>query len=589
MMFDNTSISWLYFQTSFPVDEKNIYYLPGENSVYVKNDSSNSIYKYCHMIQKLVELSKDSKNLIISSNDGKSPILLCIKKNNGIYVDDGALNKVVGSYKLINYCIDMNSYEKSNFILIDKNSTKKYWIRDESLFFNVQGLIYYKLFDDGIVYFDNTNTLYCCTPYIIPEKRYNTSEIEKIVISSEITYYIYMFNNLPSDIINIKFTGYLILLECSNDKFYYHTIESNDNFEVDKFAEIQINQNPDQISLLSKHYIIRTKKEFSNSVTLLVSITDKKFKKLLNIVGMLDNFTNFNIQYVNGTKSQSYGDGPKREFLEDAVVEFSNKYLINHNFLAEFDVNKFKKFTDDQLIHIGSLLHSVICHSGNNLPIRLPLTLLSAINNKKPNIAELEYFAKIENPDAFNNVYQYKTDPEMIKTIGFDSYEECLKLLCKYNYQPETDNYVLNLSKKIAKGFINYHEVKNSSLMNLPTLDYYISGNYSSNRDSLIRNLNISYASLTDNKIDYSSIIINIIKLLPEDKFIALLRNWSGTSIIKKDFNYNIYITILKKKYIFFGTCDSHMEISEDLFQNEEAHAVLVDMLTIPMTSMVDP
>ena len=580
---------WLYFKTDYEINENDIYFVPIEGTVYVKKE--NCAYKYCHAIHDLKQFVDNAKIFIVPSNDNISRILYCIR-DDGLYFDHGYLKKEIDYNDLLLYMVDMNTYNNSKFIMIDINEPKSHIVKGNTLFFNIHGFVHYKLLDTGLIYYHNEK-LYYCTNIALPENKYGTSEIEKIKTSND-SYYMYIFNNVPYPIVDIQFTNNLVIIETDN-KYYYHTIDT-EKFYVDRFTEITVHDNLNEIQLVSKHYVVRNRKEFENTVTLAVSIDSNKFIKLLNIIEMLRNNNNFNINFMKGTSIVSYGDGPKREFMEAAVIDFSEHFLIKYNVCCEFNLEKMEQFVDDDLINIGSMLHAVICHSNNHLPIRLPLTLVTAILKKEPSISELEYFARLENPEAFNNVYKFKKSPEQIKEFGYDTYEDCLKFFCKYYYHDEKINSIIqHISSEIAKGFKDYNEIKNLSIMNSPTLDYFLSGDYCLDRELLIKNLNIVDNSSNKN-IPYNEIINDIIRNLPEEKLMILLRNWSGTSIVKKSSSYVIIINKNNEKIdeysnpdINFATCNVELIISENLINSLDTKNLLIDLLTTPFNTMRDP
>lgn len=580
---DVVLLSWIYFKCDIEITENDIYNIENEASVYVKH--SNGVYKYFHETKDLQKIiGNDSRTIIVPSNNGIDNKLFSIK-NEGVYYDNGNLHKIMECNELIPYVIDINLFDFNQLIIVDIDNSKRYIRKGSSLFFNIHDLLYYKLIDGGILYYDTNNTLYYLTNTILAENIYNTIEIEKIETDDEDTFYVYMFNNLPTPVSNIHFTNNLIILK-SNNKYYYHTIDTR-NFRVDKFTELTVKNDINSIELVQKHYVIRIKKEFENTVSLSININANKLEKFMIIIDLLRDKNNFEINFMEGTKIVSYGDGAKREFMEAAISYFANTYFIQYNRCCEFNLDKMKRFTEDELIIIGSMLHAVICHSNNHLSIRLPLQLISSILGKKPTIIELEYFVKMEDPEAFASLYPHKNNLNNIKNFGYDTYEECLNSLCKFYHNKDTNETVENISKLISKGFHDYHDVKNFSVMNLPTLDYFLSGDYELNRELLIKNLRIfNYPETTNN---YKNIIISIIKSLSEDKLTMLIKNWSGTSIVKKSFTYNIYIENKESYDIYFATCSVDMTISQKILENSETSKLLIDLLTTPINFMFDP
>ena len=291
---------------------------------------------------------------------------------------------------------------------------------------------------------------------------------------------------------------------------------------------------------------------------------------------LIRDVSNFEIKYIEKGEIISYGDGPKREFLETAVMEFFETCLIQNNVCTYFNMDMITSFTSDELYCIGLMLHTIICHSKNHLPFRLPILLLKAVKGRKLKKIELEYFAQNEDPEIFNNARQFSDDPDGFKSLDSDfaTYEDLLYDICGCKNMKKSSE----INSDIAKGIIAYSEIKNLDIMNYPTLDYYFSGNYTINRLTLLKNLKIMRT--------YKETITHIIKTLPEKKLYVLLRNWSGTSVVKKSFVYEIVVE--KKSDLYFATCSITIHIPKELLINPIMQPHLVDMLCTPITTMID-
>ena len=577
---------WFYFKTDMDICEKNIHYDPITTRLYVVFE--NNIHKYCHSTNNIDKFSvgnENSKILMINTDDDYGMCMFHIKDNNlWIDGDDDNIRIELNGYELLKYTLDADSNQSIEMILIDMDDPRRYISCNDILFVNVRGLKYYKLMKVGFVYYDE-NTLFLCTGDELVEPQYGTSEIDKIS-TAEDTFYIYMFNNLPQNIHNVTFTDKLILLNCG-DKFYYHALGSND-ISLSKFTEIVIQDNVEE-NLLNKYHIIYPSIIFNGNIVLGINVNSNKLEKILSIAEMLPNNHNFNIEQLSGTKIISYGDGPKREFMDSAVLEFADKYLITHNRCCEFNLDAMKNVLDDQLLYMGKMLQIIICHNRSHLQIRLPLSLLTALVQREPTISELEYFAKIEDPESFKNIFECKHNIKMINETGRNDYKQCLTEACKYYYGDEKfKDRTYHISKYIAMGMLDYDKIKNLSIMNLPTLDYYLSGDYVLNRNLLFKNLKVFSPPNTS----YNNKLIEIIKNLSDSKLSDLLKNWSGWSIVKKNYNYTIHVYNDDKNdsrnQIFFGTCGTYINISEKLLNDPELGNQLVDLLTTPMNTMVD-
>ena len=409
-------------------------------------------------------------------------------------------------------------------------------------------------------------------------------------------------NSISAPIDDIKFTDNLIVIK-SGTRYAFHTINT-DQFVVDKFTEIILDvSKEEELPMVIKSHIIYQKKKFDfPSVEMFINNESRnKFQKLLNIMELIRDNSDFTIKYVDKDKIISYGDGPKREFLEVAILDFAEKFLVQKNVCTQFNYELLDKFTPDELYCIGLMLHAVISHNKNHLPFRLPISILKALkkfslskhkSNKSIDIVklvsltkeELEYFARIENPEIFNNVKPYRNDKIGFTACesNFETYEDLLNNLCGESGLDPT--LITTINDHIARGILTYTDIKNLHTMNYPTLDYYLSGDYVIDRTTIIKNLAIT----SGNNLHKVS-ITNIIKNLPEHKLAILLQNWSGTSVVKKSYVYTISIT---KKHtqtdILFATCSITIHIAKKLLDKPQMNDILIDLLCTPITTMVD-
>jgi hypothetical protein len=589
---DAYDFNWIYFKTDIEFDSSDIYFCVTDLAAFIIKDTI--VYKYCYQTQNLEKFIDDpeSKNKFLNVNDGSDILLMSISKKNGVSYGACQMIKDIEYNPLCDDIIDYNHNGSRGhcFILIKTDNSTRYSIHKNDLYFNVGDLKYYKLLNSGLVYYDNTNTLYYCTNQVLNQSTYNTTEIEKINMPNGMSYYIYMFNGTPNPIDNVTFSHNIILIQSEN-RYYYHVI-GNSNFKVDTFTEILLTE--ENIGI-NKNQIFRQANHHNDSLELTIGTSTNKFKKMLTIVELLRNRTDigFDITLTDGEKEVAIGDGPKREFMESAANQFSEKYLIKYNVVTEFNIDAMKKFTDDELFCIGYMLHTIMCESKNPLSIRLPISLLSALKGKQSiKIKELEFFAEQEDPVTFKNANMYCNDPDGFASLetDYNSYEDYIKYMCKYDYQnSEIKDKIKHISEKIADGFVSCKKIKNLGIMNYPTLDYYLSGELKVNRALLIKNLKI--VNNTESKIDYTKIVSDFIEKMDENKLLILLKNWSGTTIVKKSETYTIVIqneSSTSKRDIIFHTCSLQIDISGNLIDNPETAHLMLDLLTTPMNTMED-
>ena len=481
-----------------------------------------------------------------------------------------------------------------SYVIYHSDRSERFYVSDNVLYFNVKDVSHYKLIiNGGLLYYDNTNTIYYLTDNKVKSGSILFPGVVKIqnIVWKNRMYYLYMFENTPQPISNIWFDDKFIII-LSNGKYYYQTIQ-NKEFTVKSFTEISTQVPKKEGVSVRKKLIMWLPRKMNNSVNLRIDVGSSRLDKLLSLVQMLDFRYNFSIEYTMGTKLISYGNGPKRDFLTGALTEFASKYLIKHNVCTELNLDSFKSMDDAQIKYHGMLLHLIICHNSNYLAVRLPLALISAIAQKEPTIEELEYFGKLADPETFKRMYEFREKPEAITEFGYQSYKHCLQVLCKFYHHDDDDSLnkrTSHVCRILADGFKYYSPVANLTKMNMPTLDYYLSGDYRIDREVLIENLSIKFLAKIKND-DYRKKILDIIRKMPEEKLAIMLKNWSGTSVVMRNTKYHIYIAKYakhKNTSVYFSACSMELYICEKILNNNDTKECLVDLLASPMNIMID-
>ncbi len=472
----NYNVVWLYFKTDIQFDISDIHYCSDETCVYIQHD--NKIYKYNHATHKLIVIKKTIdpkyKTYIIKTPDRVACQIVSISAED-IY-EDSFKSTLKLQHPLLQNFVDIDDvdfrYPGSYIIFIKLDDYKRLETYDNILFFNISGLSHYYSYNSGIIYCDSETIFYLRTKKI-KKNRDDITELN-VIPTSNSRYYLYMFTKTPSPISNVQFTNTMILLE-SSGKFYYYAISSKSDFKVNKFTEIIYKSKSDDMptELVMKHLVEHTKLDYESVVRITIDLSSNKFAKMLSLMELIHPDTDLDIEFVKKNKQISFGEGPKREFMETAVVQFAEKFLIKHNVLTTFRVEAFDTLSKYDLINIGKMLHTVICQSTNPLPIRLPLVLLMALKKRPMKLSELEYFAEKENPELFCIAKKNSTNFESLDS-GYDTYKAYLKHLCKYDHNDK----LANIRKQIACGFIYRRHISDINRINYPTLDYYLSGDY---------------------------------------------------------------------------------------------------------------
>jgi hypothetical protein len=141
------------------------------------------------------------------------------------------------------------------------------------------------------------------------------------------------------------------------------------------------------------------------------------------------------------------------------------------------------------------------------------------------------------------------------------------------------------------------NNIKNLEIFNYPTFDFYMSGDYFIDRKLLIKNLKIKLSHLSGQKVELIKENEDITKekftrlfnSLSEEKLKILIKNWSGTSIINKSYDYIIIIDKHPNINVYFRACTVTIEINNNLLENNnDSDTILIDILTTPCNNMID-
>ena len=609
---DKTDLVWFHFSCDMEIDETNIiyYYRNGcFNVVY-----NNTIYQYCHIVKELVSIDT-FESYIVNDLCGITDLICMFSKDKKLcryYINlfDGITNIDTIAPNILNTNV-IKFYKTFSpnikYIVIVDTASDQFIYYNNVLYFNVRDVKYYSLINNNIIYYDKSQTLYYCTQNSVTNSQFTLIDSIKLVNNSKKCktnkeapmYNIYMINNMPTPVTNIYITNTLILIH-SDKKYWYRTISErleycgncNDctdcikysesgKLDVNTFIEIDISIKNLFSNMVKKNLIEKNSKAYMIDEPILFSIepNTSKFDRFMTIANLIRGRYTFDIDIMDGTKKITYGDGPKVEFLDDAMKEFKDKYLIKNSYSVEYNLKTITMLSDTELLLIGYMIHSAL-DENYILPIRLPLTLLSEILGKSPTVKQLEYFLLSNDIDVFNHVYKSKDDHDLVLDYGYDNYKECLKHSCKYYHDPDTNILVQKISKAIANGFNEFNKLPNLKKMDIVTLDYVISGDYTIDRTLFINNLLIH----TSKKCTITkSNVINALKVMTEEKFLVLLKNWSGTTVYDERQKYIIQFCEIDQEVIIVA-CNYEIQISETLtnFNN------VLDILTDSITSMVD-
>lgn len=586
------TIGWLYFNTDLKIDPNNIY-LIDSGTIFVYH--CQSLYKYFLKDHKIHVVSTNVESIFFERDDVN--FMYCsylIRKKDGLYsfeytIDDK--NVYVASIDDTMTIIDAAVHTISHIYVIKTDEDWKYKIINYNLYINASIIKFYKIsLSYAILYDSDISQLLMFNVDKIKPKKYNLTEVN-ILGSDEKAWSVYKFDNIPDNIVNISFTHDIILIK-TLDKYYYKTFHDYQRKKYQKFGKgkfIELSFDSKKLLVnINKNNIVYSNKYFEsdNYQIVYVNLGSDNLSKMINVMDLFKNISDFAIQYIVNNKTVSSGDGPKREFIDSAIGTFFKKYLIQHNILTEFNLDLMKDFSEDTLESIGFMLHSFICYNLSSLQFMLPLRVFKYISDKEITVDELEYFLKIEDPEMSKQMLKFESDPEGFNMLETD-YDNYADMLLHKTYYVNSDNKTLdNVARAIGTGFKNYHNVPNLKYMNYPTLNYYISGINLIDRDALI---NLMRYPLDDDYKIYYEYFIKQIKIMPEDDLKKLLKNWSGTSILQKSGEYTINIGKIYNNNVGvnFSTCNKSITINQDIVQDSNSDMIL-NLLISPTSLMID-
>lgn len=304
-------------------------------------------------------------------------------------------------------------------------------------------------------------------------------------------------------------------------------------------------------------------------------ITQSPFNTLVNIAARCDKRNYLEIDIIKSSShSRGYGAGATQDFLTRALTEFRETYLIQHNYLASFKTSIGPVGTHHPSL-IGKALVVALNNIQTHLSFRLPLALLSALKCRRLTLEELEYFAAQEDPLALMNLQEIRDNPEALNEIGFSDYETGLRSICHFNPPVGKEAFIIS----IAHGFLQNLFFCDVTLMNIPTIDEFISGKYKIDAHAFIKKINFCCVPT-----NYQQSIQKMILDLSPDELKTLLVNWSGNPIFNNYYYYQI--DSRHGDSIYFSTCGRNISINQDIFKQPEE--IGMELIKVALTVKCD-
>lgn len=552
---------WIYFPAEFEIQPESIHWSSDRIDIYVIHD--NTIYTYQHFSKRLLPFISCEVPHILSHHN--SDTTLAIMNDKAIYLGS--------NFKLLretpaDSVNDVHSEILSNLVDIHYHSIRKWTVvlifeepmlsdvlySRKVLCLNVSGVKYYGLIMNSCTVFIRGSDL-----YIVTRIRMDSFAQGIQGLKHRGGYHTYI-RRLPfneSEILSCVMNG-SIVIHIRNMIYYMHRY---DMFEVRSVNLHDIrSQVPDwkQLKLVNRAMTLSiVSGDSSGSSNWSLRLNSRTPFKLMELIRNMNARDNVNIR-VDSISGSSSGGGGKKIFFDYTMRRFANIFFKKHNVVLSLNLDAFSSYTDADLLLMGKMLAFVYNNYGK-FPIRIPLLILAAIQKRPPTRAALEFFAQHEDLDALKTLQNIKDFSE----TGYDNYHDALRCICHYdNFSDEEKHVAYGIACTIANGFLRNCTTNNTHQMNLPTLDYCFSGDFTQDIDSFVRRIIFSDTSESQ-KAD----LMHYIQNLSQNKFRKLLINWSGSSTIMPHKNYTITITNSSTKNIIsFGTCFNDICLHDRLF-----------------------
>ena len=563
-------IAWIYFPFC-NLDPSEIHVSLVNNRLYVHQ--GNTVYEYLRLVQGLRPIIMDRPITMVYADSRKLVVPWCLGP-------DGCLTSrhfrltVCQSDPWLEHIVTLclNSRIKLSMIIVNVESPKQYRVCGNSLLINVRDNWHSKNPAVSGVMYKNAAGDY----YIYTVKSYGKTSMFQLVETiqaDDYTYYLYKWLNLPESLDCICVSNNCIIFR-SPSKFYRSQVTKN---IPQKLTELVLTQRVSITSVVDIKLADSVNRKLNgySTVSVCVETVSNLFQRLCALAELFDSNTTLSISYTHKTRQVSHGNGVTRAFMQDALSQFALEYLVQKGACTVYNTDAWRTMTPSEIFYVGRALAMVIGHTSSYLPVRLPLAFTTALAKREPTIEELEYFLLKTNPEIYETITSYSNNPVALVDCGYDTYQEALNQCVHY----DGDAYTQFVSRVLADGFRSHALTSNLPVMNLPTLDYYLSGPFVIDRRQLKQKIS--------DRGSIGTFIKGLIDKLPERKLAILLRNWSGSSTVM-DTNYGVSES--NDGGFTFRTCMTQLTIDPRLLGSDSSisRAGLIDILTTPITFIND-
>jgi hypothetical protein len=278
---------------------------------------------------------------------------------------------------------------------------------------------------------------------------------------------------------------------------------------------------------------------------------------------------------INFTLLGSFGGGPVKVIANQIIKEFVETYF---KFDGPFLIpnNLFRNLPSNTKFELGWLLHNILHLIKKPICHHLPFALLSALIQRKPNIFELEPYAKVFHEQMYLQLNSMNESD--LKQAGYETRFEWISMLCRYS----DDDLILY--EDFARGFRSFSQIDPLKDVNIPTADHFISGSRSIDVTDLVDKLTRGTALLTDFSKKFSEKIIDKLLNESQDKLRTFVFNLTGTHHLSG--NESIRFENVNFDYKF-SVCSNLLTICEKI-QMENLDLVLEELFEVQQARMLD-
>lgn len=570
-----STVSWFYFELE-GMSPNSVYISNQTDSIYVHH--ANTLYRYMYITRELEPIVIDNDRMyMLSDLDNGSLDILCASTANTL-VDIDTRRRL--QYAMIEPGEVVRAINYSGLMLVDSPSTQdRFFMRDQTFCINTHDAIAYQLFTTGAIVIQRDQTVHVCT-LDVSRLRDERFQFVETFMNRDHAFCISTWTTLPSPISSIHIHDScdrmpprdgIVIIQAGNQLYQCSLNEGG----LGLHTEITLGSECPTVHVsVTKSLIDRPTCGRDTTIPVNIETYANRCERLALIAEMFKINSTYSVSIYHQAKSVSYGKGVKRVFVQDALAQFATQYLTQHCACTSIKLEAFESITAPQLFAYGRMLHLAMAMTKQQLSIRLPTVLLTAILDRELTISELEYMAAIETPEAFKLMQTMSDNTAALADCGYDSYRECLEQAI--HYQPadtESQQRLAEICRVMANGIKSLAPIKNLERMNLPTIDYYMSGDYYIDRQRL--KSKIQYTSA-----DCELTMTELIHTLPEEKLAILLKNWSGTTVVQ---NKQYYVGA--GPTVHFATCSLELGLPRAALTDSSIipREALIELLTTPV------